>query len=239
MDKNLEIPWIGPDEPFPPLHNAMEQPNGLLAAGGDLSSRRILDAYKKGIFPWYSKNQPILWWSPNPRLILYPDRIRISKSLRKSMKRSYQITMDQSFSEVIVRCQAPRKEESETWITNELLESFNNLHELGYAHSVEVWLDSKLIGGLYGLAIGKAFFGESMFSSASNASKIALVALANKLSLWNYGVIDCQISSKHLMSMGAEEISRQKFALLLATLVNYPVENRTWKSNLEIETRKK
>ena len=196
---------------FPPPHLAIKE--GLLAVGGDLSVERLLLAYRSGIFPWYSEGEPILWWSPDPRLVLYPDELRISRSLRKVIKRKiFHITFDQDFEAVITGCAEARRSYGEgTWITEEMKSAYINLHRQGYAHSVEVWQDEKLVGGLYGVAVGRAFFGESMFSRVSNASKVAFVSLVEALQKKCFTIIDCQVRTDHLIRFGAREISRKLF----------------------------
>ena len=197
---------------FPDINRALKEPDGLLAIGGDLSPERLIDAYSRGIFPWNNEGQPILWWSPDPRWVLYPDKIRISRSLNKVInKKTFRVTFNKNFHTVIKMCAAPRKDCEDTWITNDILNSFNKLHEKGYAHSVECWYENELVGGLYGIAMGKIFFGESMFSRISNASKIALVYLARTLASQNFSLIDCQVYTKHLESLGAVAISRKLF----------------------------
>ena len=223
------VSWIHGNQEFPPIERALKKPNGLLAAGGDLSKDRLLSAYRLGIFPWFSDPEPILWWSPDPRLVIYPQKLKISKSLRKLWKKkTFQVTMNQSFRKVIEKCREPRKNEDGTWISPAMLRAYLDLHYSGYAHSVEVWNSDRLVGGLYGVAIGRAFFGESMFSDESNTSKIALMALAEKLTKHEFGLIDCQVDSSHLRSMGGIEISRQKFAKILANLVTYPTDSVRW-----------
>ncbi len=213
---------IGKEHKFPSIDQALDEPNGLLAIGGDLSKERLLLAYRRGIFPWYCANEPILWWSPDPRLIIRPAKIKISKSLKKLWKqKKYKITIDQAFKQVIKKCQTPRQSQKDTWITQDMLNAYTDLHNEGYAHSVEIWESNNLVGGLYGVALGRAFFGESMFSEKPNTSKLALVALARQLAMWHFELIDCQVSSDHLRSMGGIEISRQKFASLLARSVEY------------------
>lgn len=200
------------DRWFPPVEHA--SPEGLLAIGGDLSSERLLEAYKLGIFPWYSQGQPILWWSPDPRAVLYPRRFKISRSLRKNLRnRSYHVTADTVFDEVIKRCAAPRPKEqiSGTWITSDMIEAYLELHQLGYAHSVETWADQTLVGGLYGISLGAAFFGESMFSARTDASKIALAHLVRLARRWDFHFIDCQVPSPHIMGLGAAPVPRQRF----------------------------
>lgn len=205
-----------PHESFPALNNALTVPDGLLAVGGCLSEARLLNAYRQGIFPWYSPNEPILWWSPNPRLVLFPEKLKVSRSLKKAMnKQPFIITFDQAFEQVIRACAGPRKNEKETWISPDICQAYNELHQSGHAHSCEAWLDGRLAGGLYGVAIGKVFFGESMFHRQTDASKIAFVELVSRLTGWGYRLIDCQVSTNHLKSFGAEELSREDFTALL------------------------
>ncbi len=204
-------------EAFPPTEMAWKEPNGLLAMGGDLSPERLINAYRSGIFPWFNEGDPILWWSPDPRAVLYPQNIRITRSLRKSIRnKGYQLSFDQNFAAVVQACAAPRSTQDGTWITDEMYHAYLRLHQLGYAHSVEVRnADNELVGGLYGVAINGVFSGESMFSRAADTSKIALVALAYHLQQWGYELIDCQVESSHLMSMGAENISRENYIKIL------------------------
>lgn len=210
------IPWLSPETPFPPLSTALVEPDGLLAAGGDLSSQRLIDAYRKGIFPWYSPGDPILWWSPNPRCVVIPGQSHLSRSLKKRLrKQDFQVTFDQAFDQVMRACAAPRSSEDGTWITNEMYEAYCILHQQGVAHSVEVWQEGELTGGLYGVSMGRVFFGESMFSRKPNTSKIAFSWLVEQLSNWDYALIDCQVRSEHLMSLGACEISRDTFVTQL------------------------
>ncbi|MCK5417563.1 MAG: leucyl/phenylalanyl-tRNA--protein transferase [Desulfobacterales bacterium] len=186
---------------------------GLLAVGGDLSQERLLLAYRMGIFPWYSKDEPIMWWSPDPRLVLYPSELKVSKSLKKTIKkRPFQVTVDQAFESVIKACAQSRTRMQEgTWIVNDMIAAYCNLHESGLAHSVETWQAGKLTGGLYGVSLGKCFFGESMFTRTSNASKVAFVALVELLKTLNFNLIDCQVTTAHLLSFGAREIPRTRF----------------------------
>ncbi|MES9901464.1 MAG: leucyl/phenylalanyl-tRNA--protein transferase, partial [Sedimenticola sp.] len=189
-----------------------------------------LNAYRQGIFPWYSDGQPILWWSPDPRMVLFPEKIRISKSLRKSLRnRPFEVTFDHAFERVIRACGEPREAENGTWITEEMVSAYCQLNSLGYAHSVEVWRDDLLIGGLYGVAIGKVFFGESMFSRASDASKVALAHLSQQIVQWDYRMIDCQIHSAHLGSLGAEQIPRDAFSRLLEKWCAAPGRPGSWR----------
>lgn len=207
------IPWLDTDKlDFPSVENALEDPNGLLAVGGDLSKERILAAYRRGIFPWYEESQPILWWSPQPRTILYPEQIYVNRSLRKALRRGdYSVSFDMAFNAVLDGCAALSPKRPGTWITDDMRAAYLSLHNDGWAHSVEVWRDDTLIGGLYGMGIGKLFFGESMFSREANASKIALVHLCGQLQEWGYPLIDCQVGNDYLDSMGAQEINRDKF----------------------------
>mgnify|MGYP001811751011 CR=1 FL=1 len=201
-----------PDAPFPPVDQAEIEPNGLLAVGGDLGPERLLNAYRSGRFPWFSDVQPILWWSPDPRTVLYPESLVISRSLRKTLRnKPFRITFDQDFLGVVDACSQPRGTENGTWITQQMIEAYARLHQLGHAHSVEVWLEDALVGGLYGVAIGQVFFGESMFSRERDASKCGLVQLVRQLLEWEFRMIDCQVYSSHLISLGAEEISRSLF----------------------------
>lgn len=208
---------------FPALNKALREPNGLLAAGGDLSSARLLAAYRHGCFPWYQDGQPLLWWSPNPRTVLQPGNLHISRSLRKVLRSDqFSVTFDRNFAEVIRACAAPRNEEHGTWITNEMQAAYFELYKQGYAHSVEVWQHDKLVGGLYGLAIGKLFFGESMFSRTSNASKVGFVTLVSALKAAGFMLIDCQMPTDHLSSLGAHNITRDDFAEYLAKYLDTP-----------------
>jgi leucyl/phenylalanyl-tRNA--protein transferase len=210
------IPWLPPEPVFPPVDLALTEPNGLLAAGGDLSPERILAGYRQGIFPWYSAGEPILWWSPDPRMVLFPAELKISRSLTKVLRnKPYEVTLDTVFAKVIAACAGtPRDGQNGTWITAEIQAAYCKLHELGYAHSVEVWMDDKLVGGLYGMALGHAFYGESMFSWRTDASKIALAHLCKHLLRRGFGIIDCQMETKHLASLGARPIPRSEFVAL-------------------------
>lgn len=207
--------WIHPGDTslaFPDVSLALREPDGLLAVGGDLAPDRILAGYRKGIFPWYSDDQPILWWSPDPRTVLFPGRFKISRSLRKTLrKKRFRVTMDRAFEAVVQACAAPRRAGSGTWITRDMAAAYTALHHAGHAHSVECWLDDRLAGGMYGVAIGRIFFGESMFSRATDASKVAFAVLARQLEAWGFALIDCQVYSAHLASLGAEQISRREF----------------------------
>ena len=217
--KSPAITWISADDPpetFPEIDGAFDVPDGLLAAGGDLSAERLLYAYRHGIFPWYDEGQPILWWSPDPRCVLRPHEFHVARRLRRSIRRNdVTITFNQSFPEVIAACAEDREGQQGTWITPEMTAAYTRLHDLGWAHSVEVRTSGRLIGGLYGLAIGRAFFGESMFSRRNDGSKIAMLALCQQLVRHDFDIIDCQVESPHLVSLGASMMPRRRFAALL------------------------
>ena len=220
----LQLPWLSPETiEFPDTYSALDEPNGLLAAGGELSPPWLLAAYRQGIFPWFSEGEPILWWSPSPRTFIYVNQLHISKSLNKTLrKKEYAISFDQAFNDVVLACAQPRLQQpdSGTWITDEMMSAYADLHAMGYAHSVEVWMNGDLVGGLYGIALGQMFFGESMFSFQPNGSKIALFYLVEQLKEWQYIGIDCQVHNAHLESMGAEQIPRIEFESLLSKHVN-------------------
>jgi len=221
------IPILGRDCRFPPASQALVQPNGLLAAGGDLSVERLLDAYRNGIFPWFSPGDPILWWSPDPRMVLFPADFKLTASLKKTLKKlEFQVRTDSAFEQVMRSCAAPREGESGTWIVEEMIDAYLELHRLGYAHSIEVWMKSELVGGLYGVAIGKMFFGESMFSRRTDGSKIAFAHMARQFERWGFGMIDCQMYTSHLASLGAREIPRAEFITHLQDLINCEPVNR-------------
>jgi len=218
-----------PAVPFPDPALAETDPNGLLAVGGDLSPQRLRNAYRLGIFPWYSDGQPILWWSPDPRLVLFPDRLRISRSLRKTLRRdSYRVSLDRDFAAVIRGCAATRPDGGGTWIVPEMVAAYERLHALGLAHSAEAWRDGELVGGLYGVALGRVFFGESMFSRASDASKAAFVHLVHRLADWGCALIDCQVYTPHLASLGAVQIPRTEFQQHLARALDQPLAPQAW-----------
>jgi leucyl/phenylalanyl-tRNA--protein transferase len=213
-------------DPFPPVERAMKNPNGLLAAGGDLSVPRLLEAYRRGVFPWYSAPEPILWWSPDPRMVLHCAELKISRSLAKSVRnKGYEIRIDTAFERVLAGC-ADREEG--TWLGRSMRAAYLQLHRAGYAHSFETWRDGLLVGGLYGVALGRMFFGESMFSRATDASKVALVALVEELRARGFPLIDCQMHTALLASLGGREIPRRSFLRLLSPLVNYPELSGTW-----------
>lgn len=217
-----------PDQPlFPPPEHAAR--SGLLAVGGDLSPERLLAAYRAGIFPWYSDGEPLLWWSPDPRCVLFPGELRVSRSLRQFLKKQpFRITFDRAFPKVIAACRKPRPGQDGTWITKAMQEAYIALHELGYAHSVEVWQEGSLAGGLYGLSLGRAFFGESMFSKEANASKAALVGLVSGLKDLPFDLIDCQVESPHLKSLGARPIPRREFMSLLKESLRHETLRGNW-----------
>ena len=218
------------DEPiFPPPDYA--DPSGLLAVGGDLSKERLLEAYRLGIFPWYSDDQPILWWSPDPRLVLDLKDFTISRSLRKTLKKAiFQVTFDHAFEQVIQACAVvPRAAQNGTWITEEMREAYINLHGLGYAHSVESWLGGELVGGLYGVSLGKAFFGESMFHLKTDASKVALATLVEKLKSWDFHFIDSQMTTEHMIRLGAKELPRRIFLKRLQLALRQPTKRGRWR----------
>jgi leucyl/phenylalanyl-tRNA---protein transferase len=214
---------------FPPVD--MATPEGLLAVGGDLRPERLLEAYRHGIFPWYSDDQPILWWSPDPRTVLFPDKLHISRSLKRSLRPGiFNVTLDRCFRDVMQQCAGPRPQypDGGTWITTEMLDAYTHLHELGYAHSVETWQEGQLVGGLYGMALGGAFFAESMFARTSDASKVALVSLVRQLQAWGFCLMDCQQSSPHIKMLGAEAIPRRNFLDHLAAALTLPDRHGRW-----------
>ena len=228
------IPWLKTADDFPPLERAMAEPNGLLAAGADLSPARLLTAYRSGIFPWYGKDQPVLWWSPDPRMVLFPAEFRVPRSLAKRLRRrDYEIRTDTAFETVMRACAAPRDGDAGTWITPDMVAAYCELHRLGHAHCVETWIDGELAGGLYGIALGRAFYGESMFTRAPDASKIALAHLVRQLMQWQFGMIDCQMNTTHLARFGAREIPRSEFSRRLAELVNYPSSAAVWRFDID------
>jgi leucyl/phenylalanyl-tRNA--protein transferase len=218
------LTWLQRDSlEFPPLNKALREPNGLLAAGGDLSPQRLVQAYRHGCFPWFQDGQPILWWSPDPRTVLFPAELHLSRSLSKCLRQQrYSVTFDRDFARVIQACAAPRAYTDGTWITTPMQHAYLELHRQGVAHSVEVWLGDELVGGLYGLAMGQLFFGESMFSRADNASKVGFATLVSHLQQWGFVLIDCQMPTEHLHSFGARAISRKSFAGYLQAHLDAP-----------------
>jgi leucyl/phenylalanyl-tRNA--protein transferase len=219
------IPWLRPGTPFPPVASALQVPNGLLCVTPEVTPARLIEAYGNGIFPWYSSEEPVLWWSPDPRMVLFTAEFRVSRSLGKQLRRLPQpdsalvVTLDRAFAKVMRACSAPREGQEGTWITEPMVAAYVELHQLGLAHSVEVWRDDELVGGLYGVALGRMFYGESMFTRVTDASKIALACLVRLLSLEKVPVIDCQQNTSHLASLGAREISRSAFCAHVATAV--------------------
>ena len=236
----MDIPWLDPsdyDATFPDAEKALQNPEGLLAAGGNLDITWLLNAYRNGIFPWYKEGQPILWWSPDPRGVLYTNRIRISTSLRRTLrKHPWHITFDGNFKQTVTACAAPRKYSRGTWITTNMIEAYTALHRQGYAHSVELWnSQNHLVGGIYGVLIGRMFFGESMFSFQSNASKVALVYLVAHLYQWGFPILDCQLPSTHLSSLGAEAIPRKKYIESMTPLCNEQLKGFVWKRDTMLD----
>lgn len=240
MDNPIRLHWLDPRDPlqpFPPAHLAMRDPNGLLAIGGDLSVSRLIRAYSSGIFPWYNPDEPILWWSPDPRAVLVPDQMRVSRSLAKSIRRAdYAVTLDLAFRDVLRECSGNRAKSRGTWLGAEMREAYVELHARGYAHSVEVWRRGELIGGLYGVALGRVYFGESMFSRADDGSKIGLHWLCQQLIAWEFSLIDCQVGSSHLRSLGAVDVSRERFLNQLRGIVNQPPRTGRWRFDIAVPT---
>ncbi|MDP2784057.1 MAG: leucyl/phenylalanyl-tRNA--protein transferase [Sulfurimicrobium sp.] len=223
------IPWLYPSDDFPPVSEALQEPNGLLAAGGDLSPQRLIEAYSHGIFPWFNPGEPILWWSPDPRMVLFPAELKVSRSLRKTLKKpDYEVRVDTAFCAVMRACAAPREVAGGTWINEEMVAAYGGLHAKGLAHSVETWRDGELIGGLYGVALGRMFYGESMFSRATDASKIAFVHLVKQLERWGFSMIDCQMKTAHLATLGAREIPRSEFVRGLSQLIELSHQPGRW-----------
>jgi leucyl/phenylalanyl-tRNA--protein transferase len=224
------IPFLDSDDPFPPAELALHTPNGLLAAGGDLSPSRLLDAYAQGIFPWFGREDPLLWWSPDPRMVLYVSELRVSRSLRRVIRSNrFHVTADTAFPDVIAGCAEPRPGQDGTWITPEMNDAYCRLFEMGYAHSIEAWAGDRLAGGLYGVSLGRMFFGESMFSRESNASKVAFVHMVAQFGRWDMPLVDCQMPTSHLASFGAREIPRTEFLELVDQLVHRPAPPTPWR----------
>ncbi|MCK5355158.1 MAG: leucyl/phenylalanyl-tRNA--protein transferase [Methyloprofundus sp.] len=228
----MPLPLLHPDwadQPFPAITQALTEPDGLLAVGGCLSTQRIINAYSQGIFPWYSHDEPILWWSPDPRLVVFPEKLHLSKSLQKALRKQiFTVTFDHAFAQVIKACAAPRAGDSGTWLLTDMQQAYCRLHDEGHAHSIETWYQGELVGGLYGIAIGQVFFGESMFHRKTDASKVAFVSLVQQLSSWGYQLIDCQVHTQHLVSLGAEEIPRSHFATLLQQYRHCQPHSTAW-----------
>ena len=225
----MTIPWLAERDPFPPVETALRDPDGLLAAGDDLSPERLVEAYTRGIFPWFGGDDPVLWWSPDPRMVLWLPDLHQSRSLRRAIRSArYVVTLDAAFPRVVAGCAEPRDGEGGTWITAGMAEAYNRLAALGYAHSVEVWSEGTVVGGLYGVALGRMFYAESMFSRRRDASKVALVYLVRQLEHWGFELIDCQMSTPHLASLGAREIPRTEFLQAVDRLIRLPAVPSPW-----------
>ena len=225
----MKIPWLEPDDPLPPADRALRRPNGLLAAGGGLSVARLTDAYRRGCFPWFNEGEPVLWWTPDPRMVLVPDELHVSHSLRRAIRRGgFEIRADSAFHAVMEGCAEPRRAQAGTWITSEMIDAYVRLHHAGLAHSIETWVDGDLAGGLYGVAIGKVFFGESMFAKATDTSKLAFAALVTQVRRWGFKLIDCQQQTRHLASLGAREIPRPEFLARIGVLTGVASRLAPW-----------
>ncbi len=236
----INLPWLDPNDSnsaFPAANSALKEPEGLVAAGGDLKPQRVLRAYREGIFPWYEENQPILWWSPNPRGVFYPNNFIVHKRFSRTIKnKNWRITFDHSFIDVMKACAEPRANSRGTWITAGMIKAYTELFNLGYAHSFEVWNEkNELIGGIYGIALGSMFFGESMFSKENEASKVALLYLCAYLDTWEYKIMDTQLSSKHLTSLGGIEIDRDEYLYILSKRIDEKVHSNAWDKNFCID----
>ena len=238
MDNPIRLHWLDPRDPeqaFPPPTHALQSPNGLLAIGGDLSVTRLLRAYAQGIFPWFNPNEPILWWCPDPRAVLDPAALHVSRSLHKRLRRGdFCISVDRNFDAVLNACGGPRRSGHGTWLGPEMKRAYRQLFFAGFCHSIEVWRQGRLIGGLYGVALGRAFFGESMFSAATDGSKIAIYALCRQMQAWDYALLDCQIASDHLQRLGAREIPRSRFLTLLQRAVSEPGRTGRWRFDVAL-----
>lgn len=242
MDNPIRLHWLDPrdpQQPFPPVSRAMRDPNGLLAIGGDLSATRLLRAYEQGIFPWYNPDEPILWWCPDPRAVLVPAEFHTSRSLQRRIRKAdFAMSFNRAFAEVLQACAAPRTQGRGTWLGPEMQVAYLDLHRRGHAHSVEVWQHGKLVGGVYGLARGRVFFGESMFSAIEDASKIALHFLCRQLADWGYALLDCQVASPHLTRLGAIEISRDNFLRRLSSAIAQPAHEGRWQFEFPADSGK-
>lgn len=234
QSRTNQIYWVADNiiaAEFPPASRALRDPDGLLAIGGDLGPATLLDAYRNGIFPWYSTGQPILWWSPNPRCVLELNDLKISRSLNKIIRKNiYQVSINLAFDEVIHACSQPRRGSDDTWITTEMIDAYKRMHKMGHAVSVETWSGDELVGGLYGIVIGRVFFGESMFSRKTDASKIALVYLVEELKKRQFRIIDCQVHSRHLQSLGAKPVQRDTFINLLNHYCSLECNDTDWQT---------
>jgi leucyl/phenylalanyl-tRNA--protein transferase len=229
------IPFLDVDDPFPPVDLALRDPNGLLAAGADLSPARLIDAYARGIFPWFNDDDPVLWWSPDPRMVLPVNEVHLSRSLGRTIRSPrFRVTADTAFAAVVAGCAEPRPDQHGTWITKDMASAYVRLFDMGYAHSIETWSGDALVGGLYGVALGRMFFGESMFARRSDASKVALVLLARQLARWGFEFIDCQMSTAHLASLGAREIGRASFVRRVRELVREPAAPSPWRLDQDL-----
>lgn len=225
------LPYLTQDSPFPEIGLALDDPNGLLAAGGDLSVKRLLDAYRQGIFPWYSDGEPILWWSPNPRTTFIVDDYSTPRSLKRWVRKTpLKVTLNHAFADVVRACAEPRGDQDGTWITEDIQLAYKKLHLAGFAHSVEVWHDDLLVGGIYGVSIGKLFCGESMFSRISNASKLALSTLIGLIKQHQFPILDCQVENPHLMSLGAENINRRQYLQYVANTTKMNIPEDLWRA---------
>jgi leucyl/phenylalanyl-tRNA--protein transferase len=234
----MNIPWLGPNDPLPPVERALRRPNGLLAAGGGLAVSRLLEAYSRGCFPWFNEGEPVLWWSPDPRMILVPGELHVSRSLLKRIRHGgFTVRADTAFRQVMTGCAAPRPGQSGTWITDEMIAAYGALHDAGAAHSIETWMDGDLVGGLYGVAIGRAFFGESMFARVTDASKLAFVHLVAQLQQWEFGVVDCQMNTSHLAAFGAREIPRTSFLALIRAQIARNAPPVPWQLDARLSDR--
>lgn len=238
MDNPVRLHWLDPgdeNQPFPPAHLAMRNPNGLLAIGGDLSPTRLVRAYSHGIFPWFNPNEPILWWCPDPRAVLIPDQFHLSRSMVKVLRRAdFALSMDRAFDAVLEGCAETRADSHGTWLGAEMRQAYRALFDRGLCHSIEVWRRGQLIGGLYGVALGRIFFGESMFSRATNASKIALSLLTRQLATWDFQMLDCQIASAHLQRLGAAEVPRERFLTQLREALRQPSRTGHWSFDIDL-----
>ena len=238
MDNPVRLHWLDPHDPhqpFPPPHLAMQNPNGLLAIGGDLGIGRLVRAYSRGIFPWFNPNEPILWWSPDPRAVLVPSRFHISRSLHRKLRQGhFALSMDKAFASVLDGCSERRLDSRGTWLGTAMKKAYQALFDSGLCHSVEVWQHGRLIGGIYGVALGRAFFGESMFSREKDGSKIAMSQLTRQLDHWNFQLFDCQVSSAHLKRLGAVDIRRDRFLLLLRDALSLPGRTGHWSFDIDL-----